>query len=194
MAVYLTVRASKGVVYVIRNVHIQGILQTEEGRGWQTVTTAPPADEPHASYNNLSKMHGGTMPKCQPPGSPPNVHHAQVVLRHARASTARVGSPQGQGRGGQQSRCSRRLPPSSNTLTNARRPPTHSYTHGWQSGCACKAPTLSVASSMRRCAWPSALRGMQGLELTPSKVPLSRPAGGPVGVGVGGSVGAGWRR
>jgi hypothetical protein len=139
-------------------------------------------------------MQLGTLPMCQPPGSPPNVHHAQVVLRHARASTARVGSPQGQGRGGQQSKCSRRLPPSSNTLMYARSPPTHSYTHERHSGCACKAPTLSVASSMRRCAWPSALRGMQGLELTPSRVPLSRPVAGPVGGWVGRWVGAGGNR
>ena len=35
--------------------------------------------------------------------------------------------------------------------------------------------SLSVASVMSRCAWPSALRGSDGMLLTPSSVPVSRP-------------------
>ena len=36
--------------------------------------------------------------------------------------------------------------------------------------------SLSVASVMRRCAWPSALRGREGMHVTPISVPVSRPA------------------
>ena len=36
--------------------------------------------------------------------------------------------------------------------------------------------SLSVASPMRRCTWPSGLSGRQGVLLTPSSVPVRRPA------------------
>jgi len=36
--------------------------------------------------------------------------------------------------------------------------------------------SLSVASPMSRCAWPSAFSGSDGMLFTPSSVPVSRPA------------------
>lgn len=37
--------------------------------------------------------------------------------------------------------------------------------------------SLLLASSIKRCAWPSTLSGMQGWLDTPSSVPFSRPVG-----------------